>query len=181
MFHAVNGDNRGVLRSGRDRDRSPGRPVPLKADPRPPRIHPQAALQHRRRHRRIAGRDAGTPRSGLTAPAWPRTRRCSPWCRRRPTPLRGPARGSRPRAGRRRRASGGEAPGAKRPNRDDVQTHDLRLRFASEAVLSGENLPMAGRILGGWDDRATENPGRRRFVAVPLPGCLRRSIADPSR
>ena len=60
-------------------------------------VHVRSRVGAARRWRR--------PRPGLTPPAWPRTRRWNPWCRGRPTPRRGPARGSCPQASRRRRAS----------------------------------------------------------------------------
>lgn len=38
---------------------------------------------------------------------------------------------------------------------DDVRIHDLRHRFASEAVTRGESLPMVGRILGHTQAQTT--------------------------
>ena len=38
---------------------------------------------------------------------------------------------------------------------EDVRTHDLRLTFASEAVMGGESLPMVGRILGHTQAQTT--------------------------
>ena len=37
----------------------------------------------------------------------------------------------------------------------DVQLHDLRHTFASEAVMGGESLPMVGRILGHTQAQTT--------------------------
>ncbi len=37
----------------------------------------------------------------------------------------------------------------------DVRIHDLRQQFASEAVMGGESLPMAGRILGHTQAQTT--------------------------
>ena len=38
---------------------------------------------------------------------------------------------------------------------EDVRIHDLRHRFASEAVMCGESLPMVGRILGHTQAQTT--------------------------
>ncbi len=38
---------------------------------------------------------------------------------------------------------------------DDVRIHDLRHTFASEAVMGGESLPMAGKILGHTQTQTT--------------------------
>ena len=38
---------------------------------------------------------------------------------------------------------------------DDVRIHDLRQKFASEAVMAGESLPMVGKILGHTQAQTT--------------------------
>ena len=69
---------------------------------------------------------------------------------------------------------------------DDVRIHDLRHRFASEAVMGGESLPMVGRILGHTQAQTTarcahlaDDPLQR--ASERIASSVKQAMSDPGK